>query len=62
MIVMENANFDSLIFSASRDRLIKLWSVKYGANDVRINACLMKLQAKLKATFDGHIDWVNQIV
>ena len=38
-------------FSASRDRLIKLWQINYGINS----------PVSLLANLDGHTDWVNQI-
>lgn len=42
---------ESFIFSASRDRLIKLWHVNY-ANK----------KTQLVTDLDQHTDWVNQIM
>lgn len=44
------AQKQSVLFTASRDRLIKLWSVSFGSK-----------QPRLLTNFDGHMDWVNQI-
>lgn len=39
------------MFTASRDRLIKMWDLNYETN-----------KASLKANLDSHTDWVNQII
>jgi hypothetical protein len=45
----------SLLFTASRDRMVKLWSVSFAAGDKTSK----KESSKLLANFDGHMDWVN---
>jgi WD40 repeat protein len=43
----------SILFTASRDRMVKLWSVSFAAS--------RKDPSRLLCNFDGHMDWVNQI-
>ena len=46
-------------FSASRDRLIKLWSVNYQGEKPQKISSEGKDQVNLVANLDGHTDWVN---
>ena len=51
-------------FSASRDRLIKLWSVNYKATGGGTRPEMINTggpPVSLLANLDGHTDWVNQI-
>jgi len=49
-----NLEATTALFSASRDRLIKLWQVQY-ANKKTTS------KVRLVANLDGHDDWVNDI-
>lgn len=51
MVVSPISAKDSFLFTASRDRLVKLWHVDYE-----------KKQHSLIADLDSHTDWVNQIL
>ena len=46
------------MFSASRDRLIKLWNINYATPK---KGSKSGGQVDLLANLDGHTDWVNQI-
>jgi len=45
----------SMMFTASRDRLIKLWSVSFSQDQRK------ETGSRLLTNFDGHMDWVNQV-
>ena len=51
MAVSSISTQESFLFTASRDRLIKLWHVNYD-----------KKQPQFVADLDSHTDWVNQIM
>jgi hypothetical protein len=44
------------LYTASRDRFIKLWEINYNESKVIISS---NPQSSLRANFDEHTDWVN---
>lgn len=51
MVVVPQSQEESFVFSASRDRLIKLWQVTHSSQ-----------KTQLVTDLDSHTDWVNQIM
>ena len=51
MVVSPISEQESFLFSASRDRLIKLWHIDY-----------QKKHHRHIADLDSHTDWVNQVI
>ena len=55
MAIAGNANGQTNLFTASRDRLVKIWHVDYDMMQQSNGSRGMTLMADL----DDHMDWVN---
>ena len=51
IVVSPQSQDESFVFTASRDRLVKLWQVNHSTQ-----------KPSLVCDLDGHTDWVNQII
>ena len=52
----------TLLYTASSDRLIKLWHIDYFLKKVKLPQSLKLLKTTLLANLDEHADWVNHII